>query len=103
MDSYDTVVEAINGLKKKGYTIDFNLAFDKLICSEKKYCLNPSEFEITAVHRFEGDTNPADEDVVYAVESKDGNLKGIITSAYGMYAESLSTEMIQKLSMHKQV
>jgi hypothetical protein len=101
MKSYDTVTEALQDLKSKGYTIDFNIAFDKIICSDNKICLNPNEFEITAVHRFEGDTNPSDEDVVYAIESKDSKIKGTMTSAYGMYAESISNEMIQKLSIHK--
>ena len=100
MESYDTVVAAINGLKAKGYTTNFNIAFDKLMCSENKTCLNPNEFEIVEVHRFEGNSNPADEDVVYAVESINGNIKGVITSAFGMYADNTSTEMIRKLSMH---
>lgn len=100
MENYDTVVEALEGLKTKGYTLDFNIAFDNIICREKNICLNPNEFEITEVHRFEGSTNPADEDVIYVVESKDGNLKGSITSAYGAYADTLSTEMIKKLSMN---
>ena len=46
------------------------------------------------------DTDPGDENVVYAVESKDGKLRGVITSAFGMYAESASTDMLRKLSMH---
>ncbi len=100
MESYDTVVAAINGLKAKGYTTNFNIAFDKLMCSENKTCLNPNEFEIVEVHRFEGNSNPEDEDVVYAVESINGNIKGVITSAFGMYADNTSTEMIRKLSMH---
>lgn len=99
MHSYDTVTGAVKGLKERGYKIDFNIAFDKLICSENKHCLNPADFEITEVYRFEGDTNPSDEDVVYAVESKDGSLKGVVTSAYGMYAEQASTEMLKKLAM----
>ncbi len=100
MFTYDTVVAALDGLKERGYTLDFNLAFDKLICHENSMCLNPLEFEITEVHRFEGDTNPSDEDVVYAVESKDGKIKGSISGAFGMYADSVSNEMVQKLSMH---
>lgn len=100
MYQYDTVVSAINGLKERGYTLDFNIAFDKIICVQNEICLNPSQFEITEVHRFEGDTNPSDEDVVYGVESKEGNMKGIITSAYGMYADAVSTDMIRKLTMH---
>jgi hypothetical protein len=100
MYSYDTVVAAVNGLRQRGYSVDFNIAFDKIICSNNKHQLNPSDFEITEVYRFEGNTDPGDENVVYGVESKDGKLKGIITSAFGMYAEEASTEMLQKLSMH---
>ena len=75
MENYDTVVAALDGLKSKGYTLDFNIAFDKLICSDNKICLHPDDFEIVESHRFEGDSNPDDEDVVYAVQSKDGAIK----------------------------
>ena len=101
MQTYDTVTSALTGLKNKGYTLDFNISFDNIKCDEQNICLNPNEFEIVEVHRFEGDTNPSDEDVVYAVESKDGKIKGTITSAFGMYADSVSNQMIQKLTMHK--
>jgi len=100
MYQYDTVVSAINGLKERGYNLDFNIDFDKIKCAQNDRCLNPAEFEITEVHRFEGDSNPSDEDVVYAVASKDGELKGVVTSAFGTYADSVSTDMIKKLSMH---
>ena len=100
MYTYDTVVDALNGLRERGFTIDFNIAFDKIICSENKHSLNPTDFEIIEMHRFEGNTDPGDENVVYAVESKDGKLRGVITSAFGMYAESASTDMLRKLSMH---
>jgi hypothetical protein len=99
MKSYDTVTEAVNGLKSRGYRIDFNVAFDKLICSENKICLNPGEFKIVEVYRFEGESNPSDEDVVYAVESEDGKIKGVFTSAFGLYADTISNEMIQKLTI----
>jgi hypothetical protein len=101
MKTYDTVTEALKDLKLRGFTIDFNIAFDKIICSENKICLNPNEFEITEVYRFEGETDPGDENVVYAIESKDNNVKGSMSGAYGTYAESISTEMIKKLSMRK--
>ncbi len=100
MESYDTVVGALAGLKTRGYTTNFNIAFDKLICNENKNCLNPDQFEIVEVHRFEGNSNPADQDVVYAVESKEGNIKGVMTSAFGLYADSASTYMIKKLSIN---
>ncbi|MBK6635025.1 MAG: phosphoribosylpyrophosphate synthetase [Chitinophagaceae bacterium] len=101
MESYDTVVAALNGLKARGYTVDFNIAFDKLTCSDDNICLNPDEFEIVEMHRFEGNSNPADEDVVYAVESKSGDIKGVISSAFGVYADAASTAMLQKLTIQK--
>jgi hypothetical protein len=101
MQSYETVTEALKDLKGKGYSVDFNIAFDKIICSNNQICLNPDEFEITATYRFEGETNPSDEDVIYAIESKNGKVKGTMISAYGMYAETVSTDMLKKLSMHQ--
>lgn len=101
MNQYDTVVAAFEGLKKRGYTLDFNIAFDKLECDGTGECLDPSEFEITEVHRFEGQTNPSDEDVVYAIESTDGKTKGVLHSAFGPYADPVSDEMIKKLAMNR--
>jgi hypothetical protein len=101
MKTYETVTEALKDLNSRGFTTDFNIAFDKLICSENKTCLNPDEFEIMAVYRFEGATDPGDENIVFAIESKDATIKGTLTAAFGTYAETISAEMIQKLSMHK--
>lgn len=101
MANYDTVSIALNSLQERGYTTDFNIAFDKIICKETNACLNPGEFEITEVYRFEGETNPSDEAVVYAVESKDEKMKGTLVNAYGIYADAMSDEMIKKLSMHR--
>jgi hypothetical protein len=103
MQSYDTVVSALDGLKKRGYTTDFNLAFDKLICKTTNTCLNPDEFEITEAYRFEGETNPSDEAVVYAIESKSKGMKGVLVNAYGVYADPVSDAMIRKLSMHRTI
>ncbi len=100
MENYDIVVAALKGLKSKGFSLDFNIAFDKIICNENGLCLNPNEFEITAVFRFEGDSNPSDENIVYDIESKDGSIKGSLTSAYGLYADTINTVMLQKLTIH---
>ena|SRR5690349_14709027 len=100
MENYDTVVGALQGLKARGYVLDFNINFDNITCKDTGICLNPGEFEITEFYRFEGNTDPDDQDIVYAIESKDGKIRGTLTSAYGPYADGLSNEMIQKLAMH---
>jgi hypothetical protein len=98
MYAYDTLSDAIRGLKKRGYTIDFNLDFDKISCRETPLSLLPSEFEITEVYRFEGDSDPADEAVAYAIESKHGQ-KGVLINGFGVSADTISDEMIEKLSV----
>lgn len=98
MPAYDTVSEAVNGLKERGYTLDFNLSSNCLECSGEKF--DPQNFEITEFYRFEGTSDPADESIVYAIESSSG-VKGVLVNAFGVYSESLSDEMIRKLKFHK--
>jgi len=99
MKNYDTVIEALNALKEQGYTIDFNVSFDEVICQDSDSCLNPADFKITEVYRFEGTTDPGDEAVVYGISSKDGKKKGVFLNAYGTYSTAINTQIIQKLSM----
>ena len=96
MYAYDTVVEAVKGLKERGYTIDFNLEQDAISCHTGK--LRPSEFAIAEVYRFEGDSDPADEAVVYAIESRDGR-KGVLVNGFGISSEEIGEEMVEKLSV----
>jgi hypothetical protein len=95
---YDTVSEAVNGLKSRGFTMDFNLAENCLVCNTDKF--NVQDFEIVEFYRFEGNTDPSDEAAVYAIESNTG-LKGVLVSGYGISAEGMSADMIKKLSMHR--
>ena len=93
--SYNTVTEAINALRKRGYTLDFNIAENCLKCSDDKNHF-PEDFEITEVYRFEGDSDPGDEAIVYGITSKLGT-KGVLVNGYGMSSETMTDEMVQKL------
>ena len=97
MHTYDTVSEAINDLKERGYTLDFNLETDKLVCNALPLSLQPGEFEITETYRFEGESNPDDEAIVYAIESKHGH-KGVLVNGFGPSADTMSNEIVKKLS-----
>ena len=100
MFAYDTVAEAINGLKQRGYTIDFNLEADCISCPKTPLSLKPSEFEITEVYRFEGDSDPADEAIVYAIESRHGQ-RGVLVNGFGISADAVGEEMIGKLKVRR--
>ncbi len=92
---YSTVSEAITELRKKGYTIDFNLEENCLTCDNHRF--DHEEFEITEVYRYEGNTDPADEATVYGVESHNG-LKGILVAGDGPSMKPATLEMLKKLA-----
>jgi hypothetical protein len=98
MYTYDTVTEAIKGLKDRGFTVDFNLLENCLVCNDTRFDVD--DFEIVEFYRFEGDSDPSDEAVVYAIESVNG-IKGVLVNGYGISADALSSEMAKKLSIHK--
>lgn len=97
---YDTVTEAMTDLKKLGYTIDFSTMTDEecLICNLTATVLSPDDFEIDCFYRFEGESDPGDAMIVYAISSKKNSLKGIVINAYGMYADTASSAIVKKLS-----
>lgn len=98
MHNYQTLSEATNGLRERGYTLDFNLKENCIRCHTEDLELSPEDFEVVEVHRFEGMSNPDDNSIVYAIESTDG-LKGVLVNAYGVYADEASDEIIAKLNI----
>ncbi|MBS1646202.1 MAG: hemerythrin domain-containing protein [Bacteroidetes bacterium] len=94
---YATVLEALTDLNKRGYTYDFNLQQDCVYCHDKKISLRPNEFHIVETHRFEAMSDPSENAVIYVIESPVHEIKGVLLNAYGVYSDSISSELIAKL------
>jgi len=92
--TYDTLVEALQDLKQRGYAADFKLKPYCVLNEGEEY--RPDQFTIKEVHRFEGMSNPADSSIIYAIETNSGCM-GTLLHAYGTYAEDLDPEMVQAL------
>lgn len=92
---YAPVSVALEELRKKGYTVDFNLKENCLVCGNDE--LSVDDFEITEIYRYEGNTDPADEAMVYAIESNTG-MKGVLVTGYGITTDTMSAAMLKKLS-----
>jgi len=99
MKSYDTLVEGINDLKSEGYIEDFNLKQNCLECRNGQYRIFHDEFKIDSFYRFEGDSDPDDEVILYAISSDKYGLKGVLVNAYGMYANEVTDEMLDSLKV----
>jgi quercetin dioxygenase-like cupin family protein len=97
MDTMTTVSEVLNILKKEGYTVDFNLTDNCLLCQGNSLQVYPDEFEVDKHYRFEGISDPGDEAVVYAISSSKHGIKGTLVNGYGIYSEEMASEMIKAL------
>jgi hypothetical protein len=100
MQYYGDLVEAIKGLKARGYTLDFNLEKDRIICSDGDMDCLPHEFEIDEYHRFEGMSSTDDNSIIYAITADDGR-KGTLITPYGVYEDGTSDSLIEKLTLKK--
>lgn len=98
MQAYDTLTEALDDLRKQGFTRDYNLKPDCLKCQQDALELRPDDFDIVDFYRFEGMTDPGDETILYAIAEKNGQ-RGTLVNAYGPYADAPSAEMVQKLNV----
>jgi len=95
---YNTLVEALADLKEKGFTHDFNIHNSSLRSTNADITLNPNDFEIVKVIRFEGMTDPGDNSVLYAIKSNKHDIKGTFINAYGVYSDAIPEELLKKLN-----
>ena len=100
MENYNSLLEALDGLKAQGYTEDFNLKQNCLECGAGKYQLLHDEFHIDQVYRFESNSSdPDEESVLYAISSDKHELKGTLLSSFGIYADPIAEEILAKLKI----
>ncbi|EPG64443.1 phosphoribosylpyrophosphate synthetase [Leptospira wolffii] len=96
LHSYETVSDAVIGLKTEGYSVDYNVHWN----SQGKECqiyTSTSEYKVDKFYRFEGNTDPADEAIVYAISSDKLKQKGVLVNGYGIYSDPGISELVSKL------
>ena len=96
-EDYGTLSETINALIHLGYTLDFNIREECLVCHKTNIQLSPEEFQIDKFYRFEGMSDPEDQSILYAISSPKLNVKGLLVNAYGVNSDEYSSKLISKL------
>ncbi|MCC6287048.1 MAG: hypothetical protein IT249_04120 [Chitinophagaceae bacterium] len=79
-----TLSEVLNKLEERGQANEFKVTDKGLTLDENKY-FQPSELKIIKTYRFEGESNPDDESILFLIEASD-NIIGFIVDAYGVYS-----------------
>lgn len=85
--------ECINSLMKVGFSTQFQVNENGLESLQTHEIFTPSDVRVTNFYRFEGESNPSDNEILYTIKTNTGE-RGILTDAYGMYADSKVNEFI---------
>ncbi|MFB2118822.1 hypothetical protein [Parapedobacter sp. 2B3] len=72
-------------LEEKGYGRELLITEGGARFGEEGRLYAPTQLTIVKVYRFEGESDPADMSVAYAIRSDDGQ-RGFLVSAYGTYS-----------------
>jgi hypothetical protein len=88
---YTTVLEALDDLREKGFTYDFNLHAEDIKT-------NPHKYEVEHVYRYEGDTDPSEEAVVYGIKSNSGE-KGVFVAGFSANSDDDAARVLSRICM----
>ena len=98
MSTMTTLSEILNKLKSEGYSVDFNLMENCLVCQGNSLEIQPEDFVVDRHFRFEGLSDPGDAAIVYAISSARHDIKGVLVNGYGVSSDPASDKMIKALA-----
>ncbi|WP_338408580.1 hypothetical protein [uncultured Flavobacterium sp.] len=92
---YASVSVALEELRKNGFIKDFNLP-------DEHIKTNPHLYKILHIYRYEGNTDPGDEAVVYGIQSSSGE-KGVFVAGYSANSNSDVIQVLNEISIKNRV
>ncbi|MCC6953172.1 MAG: hypothetical protein IT290_03550 [Deltaproteobacteria bacterium] len=104
IESTSNEAEACESLRSHGFTESFVFDPPALRCCETGELFQASQIEITGIFRFEGESNPSDMSVIYALEGTtfSGKLRrGILVDAYGAYATPRLGDFLESVTENR--
>ena len=86
-DAPDTVTAAVQLLQREGYGADLILRDGALVAIDRRTSCGVDEAVVERMYRFEGDSDPGDEMVVFGVHDTTNDVRGTLVSAFGLAAD----------------
>ena len=97
-----TLSQVMEKMRNKGYDHEFKMSdHGRMQSAETQKVYDPEDLKIVRTFRFEGESDPADSNILYLMEDKDGE-KGYVLDAYGAYSsheESGFDDFIKKIAV----
>src|SRR6185312_16271991 len=83
----NTLTSCVNKVVKDGYVDSFKVTQQGLYSTSKDKNYQPEEVRVINFYRFEGQSDPGDNAIMYVIETVDGQ-KGTLIDAYGAYSDN---------------
>lgn len=103
MKNYESLADALADLKSRGYESDFEAETFCLYCRDLDLRLNPDEFQVDEMYRFEENSSPKDNIMLLAISSSTG-VKGTLVDSHALLLRIRILKLLKKYNciMHKQ-
>jgi ribosomal protein S8 len=95
-----SLANCLNRMVSEGYTEDFKITDNGLESLQKHSNYSPNEIQVVNFFRFEGESDPGDNAILYVIETDDGT-RGTLVDAYGTYNDSRVTRFMQDVETIK--
>lgn len=95
-DSMKTLASCINLLYKAGYVTQFKALNVGIQSLDTQIVFLPEDVKINNFYRFEGESDPSDNSILYAVETSSGE-KGTLVDGYGIYFNAKVSEFVKEV------
>jgi len=92
--------QVMEDLRQNGYTCDFHMREDDFVCADTNEIFQPEDLTIVQTYRFEGESDPGDTAILYAIESTNGT-KGQCVDAYGTNASERLGEFMKQVKIQE--
>jgi hypothetical protein len=86
MKNYDSLENALDDLRKRGYEANFESQAFCLYCGDLDLRLDPDDFHIDEIHHFESNADPQ-KPAIYAITSTTG-VKGVLVDTSVVNADN---------------
>jgi len=92
-----TLAEAIKEFQLNGYKENLTPGFDHFYYGPNKAEIYAHEIFFDEIVRFENQSDPDDQSILYAISAPVKKIKGLYVESYGLYHDELSDSMIDRM------
>ncbi len=92
-----SLVSCLTYLQIQGFDTQFKVIPEGMLSLKTDKTFHPSQVRVVHYYRFEGESDPSDSSILYAIEATDGE-KGTLVDGYGTESDGLVTTFMHQVN-----